>query len=241
MSTLSITRNYLDGDDLTEAQLDAANDSIETWANGNVGSTNIATSGVDTTNIAASAVTAAKIASDAVTTAKILDANVTTAKIADLNVTTGKINDLAVTTGKINTNAVTRAKLEAFGQQISDSCGNFTTTSATFTPVTNLSVSLTTTGRPVFLGLVADGNTTNSSWLSTNNGTSSTVAFFQGATQLTQAITSSAAATNATLPPGSFWHVYVPAAGTYTYTLQVAQSSSNTTTVRYCKLVAFEY
>jgi len=48
----------------------------------------------------------------------------------------------------------------AGGIAISPSCGSFTTSSGSFVSVTNLSVTLTTTGRPVSLALVSDGNAT---------------------------------------------------------------------------------
>src|SRR4051812_651302 len=71
MSTLTITRTYADTVDLTEAQLDAANDSIETWANGNIGSTNLAVGGVSADNLAAGSVTTTKLGTASVTLAKL--------------------------------------------------------------------------------------------------------------------------------------------------------------------------
>ena len=69
--------------------------------------------------------------------------------IQDLGIETDKLAASAVTTGKIAANAVTRAKMEAVGQQISSSSGVFATSSTSFVDVTNLSVSITVTGRPV--------------------------------------------------------------------------------------------
>lgn len=81
-------------------------------------------------------------------TISVKDSGITTAKISDANVTTVKIADLNVT----------RAKLEALGQQVSSSCGAFSTSSATFVDVTNLSKAITTTGRPVMILLKSDGS-----------------------------------------------------------------------------------
>lgn len=75
MPTLSTTRNYADNTTLTEAQLDAAFDSIETFVNTTkLGSDNLAALSVGSDQIQTSAVTTAKIAADAVTRAKIEEA-----------------------------------------------------------------------------------------------------------------------------------------------------------------------
>ncbi len=96
MSTLTVTKTYDTGVTLTETDLDNVVSSIETWANGNIGSANIAASGVEATNIAALAVTAAKIASDAVTTSKVLDANITRAKVEEAErIPTGSVIQFA--------------------------------------------------------------------------------------------------------------------------------------------------
>lgn len=82
MSNLSVTENWADGSILTSAILAAAMTSIETWANGNVDSSNIAASGVTESCLAAASVTETKIGSSAVTTTKIADSNITLAKFA---------------------------------------------------------------------------------------------------------------------------------------------------------------
>lgn len=50
-------------------------------------------------------------------------------------------------------NTITRNQEAAVGQQVSASCGSFSTTSATTVDVTNLTVTITTTGRPVMVFL----------------------------------------------------------------------------------------
>jgi microcystin-dependent protein len=72
MPTLSTTRNYTDNTTLTEAQLDAAFDSIETFVNTTkLGDDNLAALSVGTDQIQVGAVTTSRIAGDAVTRAKI--------------------------------------------------------------------------------------------------------------------------------------------------------------------------
>ena len=96
MSTLTIPNTISAGAAATAAPLQENFTAVQTWANGNVGTTNI-------TN-------------DAVTTAKILNANVTAAKLAADSVETAKIADLNVTEGKLAANAVTSAKISALTQ-----------------------------------------------------------------------------------------------------------------------------
>lgn len=108
---------------------------------------------------------------------------IVTGGITDLAVTTAKINDLAVTTGKLAANVLTadatgrgkmadgfltKAKQAAMASSataaagelgLSTSCGAFSGSSATAADITNLSLTLVTTGRPVHISLVHDGST----------------------------------------------------------------------------------
>lgn len=65
----------------------------------------------------------------------------------------------SVTTAKLADANVTRPKLEAVGQQISAECNSFSLTVSSITPVAlpNLSVTLTTTGRPVIVMIQGAG------------------------------------------------------------------------------------
>lgn len=103
MATLSTTRNYEDGEILTQADLDAFLDDIETFVNvTKLNDDNLQNNGITgSSKLVTGSVTAAKLATDSVTTAKIVDSNVTTAKIADSNVTTVKIADDNVTFAKM--------------------------------------------------------------------------------------------------------------------------------------------
>lgn len=251
MSTLTTDRQYLDGDDLTQAQLDALADSIETWANGNVDASNIASGGVGTTQLASSAVTAIKLASDAVTTAKILDAVVTTAKINDAAVTTAKINDAAVTTAKLVDANVTGAKIAAttvartnltsMGEQTSSSCGSYTMSSSTYATVTNLSVSLTCTGsRPVML-LVQPDNTGTTSFYNTGSTTSALFYRFRqdgSAIGPIGSLFGGGIAQTGGAP--IFQFVPTPTAGSHTFDFQINSLGSTLVRFENFVLIAFE-
>jgi hypothetical protein len=182
-------------------------------------------------------------------TGGIVDLAVTTAKIANSNVTTAKIADLNVT----------RAKLVAVGQQISNSSGTFSTASGSLTDVTNLSVTITTTGRPVILMLVNDGASLVGGWLGayqqTNVDTGPQAEFAilrDGSSIAKHTIWAADTATPSTeyqaitrVPVSSLMHIDPVAAGTYTYKVQARYSSVTVTTdmfaeVYYAKLVAYE-
>jgi len=172
------------------------------------------------TAVAFGQVAADGLASDAVTTAKILDAN------------------------------VTKAKLAALGQQISASSGAFSTSSTSDIDVTNLSVSLTTTGRPVFIGLISDGSgsSTRSEITATSNTNLSRgdVVFVRSSTEIGRYrveiaadVTVGTSLTQTKISPP--YMIDVPAAGTYTYKIQVkAIAATDVVQIRYMKLVAFE-
>jgi hypothetical protein len=175
---------------------------------------------------------------------------IVTGGITDLAVTTAKINDLAVTTGKLAANAVTRAKMASVGQQVSSSCGAFGTTSTTAVDVTNLSVSITTTGRPVVIALVPDGSDVGRIGIefsaSSSSGGEGFFKLLEAGVEIAawsmKTAAGSASVTNPELyvPCGSIFFVRPVAAGTYTYKLQAYASSNYQTSVINCKLVAYE-
>lgn len=150
----------------------------------------------------------------------------------------------------------TGTSVAAGGIAISTSSSLFTTSSGSFVDVTNLSVTIITSGRPIFITLVGDGSA-NHSALSvsnlTNSGTQSiygsvkilrdatAVGIFDFGSNITlSAGTMSAYASN--VPSGSIIVLDAVAAGTYTIKAQVANvgSSSSQLIVAYCKLIAYE-
>lgn len=82
MPAITITKDYQDGDILTEADLDAIRSDIIEFLN---------TTKLDSDNIQDAGIQTSKIQDSAITTAKINDASVTTAKMADASVTTAKL------------------------------------------------------------------------------------------------------------------------------------------------------
>jgi len=143
--------------------------------------------------------------------------------------------------------------VSAGGMAISNSSASFVQTTSTLTPVTNLSVTITTTGRPVQLRIIDDGvnsliGSAGSGMILNGTGNcQAAVAFFIGSTQLTyqlyQVAIGSALASQVTIPASAVSHTDVSvngAPGTYTYTVKVALGAGNALTMQNLKLLAKE-
>lgn len=144
---------------------------------------------------------------------------------------------------------IARQALPSIGQQISSSCGNSACNgSASFVDVTNLSVSITTTGRPVFVGLISDGGGTQAFFGATRSNTASALALFtilRGATEISRVAVNIAGADSSPnplttyIPVGALFHIDVVGAGTYTYKVQ-QNGTTGTACVNQAKLIAYE-
>lgn len=136
------------------------------------------------------------------------------------------------------------------GVALSSGSGSFSTSSGAYTAVTNMSVTLTTTGRPVFIGMIPDGAFTQSGVSITQTSASSFTAtgsqeFLRGATvtgvhQVNSSLNASNTGGGYGLPCSSLSTIDFPAAGTYTYSAKVALTSGSSFSVSNCKLVAYE-
>lgn len=131
--------------------------------------------------------------------------------------------------------------------QVSASSGAFSTNSTILVDVTNLSVSITTTGRPVILKLVGTADN-SSSWLRVSSTAASpgfAVMLVRDSTDLNilyPEATFADGGTNAIqLPPSCIEYFDVPAAGTYTYKIQAGCIAGSTgCQINNVRLVAYE-
>lgn len=153
------------------------------------------------------------------------------------------------------TNAITgalasKSNLPAVGQQVSGSSGNFSTASTSYNTPTNLSVTITTTGRPVLLIVQGSGVTgLNNSGYTCNSSSSAcnmNYRFIRDAANLGNN-TLGSQATGATAIsmafPSSISQLDTGAtAGSHTYQFQVAAGLSGSPTVFAVnlELIAFE-
>lgn len=159
----------------------------------------------------------------------------------------GSLSTGGISTAAIAALAVTRAKMEAVGQQLSSSASS-NVTSTSYADVTNLTITITSTGRPIFLALVSDGA---AGQITIDSGTTISVTaslkFVRDSTDVGFGVmaysggTSGANSFSVRFPASSFYHIDVVAAGTYVYKLQ-AKVSSGSTSINFSnvKLIAYE-
>jgi hypothetical protein len=162
------------------------------------------------------------------------------------NLSTATANQIVAATTRS-----TGTTVGAGGVAISNSSGSYSTSSSSFTAVTNLSVTITTSGRPVYVGLIPDGtsNTTNSCYIyAINSGSNSLQAFLEilrGASVVSQheigLVVGAGDIPQIFYPPGNIWAIDVIGAGTYTYSVSVScQSSASNMRCYNSKLIAYE-
>lgn len=157
-----------------------------------------------------------------------------------------------ITGSNIAAATVTKANQVAVGQQISSSCGAFTTASSSLTDVTNLTVTITTSGRPVMLMLNAVAGVASAGSMNVRNSSTgtavtanATVAFLRAGTVINQQVWGGVASStvspyNTTVPSSSFLYLDTPAAGTYTYKVQAKILVGTTLEIDNTTLVAYE-
>lgn len=154
-------------------------------------------------------------------------------RIKDSGVTTAKINDSAVTTAKIADGNVTDIKRAALNIQTSSGSGTFTTTSTSYVDVTNLSVTITTVGRPVFIAVVpaTDGDAVG---VTPSFGSTCFVEFNKANSSLVrQYLLSSGGIMSSP-------YIDAAAAGTHTYKVRVRTLAANQCNAINLKLIAYE-
>lgn len=174
-------------------------------------------------------ITAAKIANGTITNTQMA------AGAAVANIGTGGIGTTQLAAG-----AVTQAKLAALPYTLGGSTGGFTTSSTSPDGVTNGTVVITSTGRPMWIGMVSDGSVSACSFGNTN-GQSSVFTIKDGSTAIAvYQMTSSAGQTD--VPGSSLNFVQVaPVAGTRTYTIYInTNNASGSAYLAACKLLAYE-
>ena len=118
--------------------------------------------------------------------------------------------------------------------QQSASCGSFSSTSSSFVDVTNLSVSITTTGRRVCIHIVPDGGTTTRGMIGAAGQ-----AFIQALRDST-VVGVSGSTVSYSVPSSSFVFYDSPAAVNYTYKIQGKTLSGDLWSVTNNVVVVYE-
>jgi len=132
---------------------------------------------------------------------------------------------------------ITRSNLVPVGQQVSSSSGSFLTSSTSFVNVTNLNVTITTTGRPVMVFLTSDGSG-NVANISNQNVNDYVIIEITGGAKTY--ITNFGGAANTAVPSSSVQFFDTPSAGTYTYQVQMKSQSGGAQGLINSVLVAYE-
>lgn len=145
--------------------------------------------------------------------------------------------------GQVSTGQITRQQIISVGQQVSASCGAFVTASTTPVAVTNLSVTIVTTGRPVVVALVPDGGTYalgNYASVDVPAGKNGQVIYNRDATIAWQHRYGTVSTATLSFPPPPAI-IDAVSAGSHTYTVSmVAGGGAGNLGLNRCVLLAYE-
>lgn len=276
MAILDVTKTFAAQQILESEDLNNIVNDIETFFNTTrINDDNLQDLTLVTELIRDSSITLAKMGGDSIETSNIVNLNVTnsklasgsviTSKILDVNVSADKMADSLVETAKLADAAVTNAKRSSVNYQLSASSGTFSTTAEAFTfndisnfpEVTNLTATITTTGRPVMLMLVSDGSG-NAAYLGAEPKFASSTEDFgpvidigieRDGTEIylnevilfTQRDIGVSWEKSMKLPPSMFKHFDDVSAGTYVYKIRAAAGDGSfAARVYYTKLLVME-
>lgn len=146
------------------------------------------------------------------------------------NMTSVGANAIGVSMTATGANAVANTRTRSTGSTvgvggiaispiISASPGFFNVTSTSYVAVTNLSVTITTSGRPVCIGIInTTGTDTGIAGIATNSTGNFYISVFRGATQVATYVYSPP---NTVIPGPNLLSIDPVSAGTYTYTFQM--------------------
>jgi hypothetical protein len=145
-----------------------------------------------------------------------------------------------------NSGNISTTPVPSVNYVISPGCGVFFTTSNLLVPVTNLSVTITTSGGPVIVGLTPDPTTPTSpaemGGTSTSLGWSSEWSIFRDGSQTfsyRQTQSSPSGSSTGSSPPSIIFGFDAVSPGTYTYTFNAA-AEATTAFIHYTSLYAYE-
>lgn len=155
------------------------------------------------------------------------------------NMTSTGADAIATTMGSTGANTIAANRTRSTGTTVgiggiavASSSGSYTTTSTSPVTITNQSITITTSGRPVQLMFVPDGTTSGAVIAATSSGL---IQFFRASTAVaTFGLVSGALSINSPTT------VDFPSAGTYTYTVATNTLGSGTMEATFSRLIVFE-
>lgn len=149
-----------------------------------------------------------------------------------------RVKDSGISTAKLADNSVTYAKRVALNYSKSSSSGSFSTSSTSLVDVTNLSVSLTTNGRPIQILLTNSDNTNGGSFSYVGSWSMEYFVLRDGAKIAGSSITSDGGGSSV-VPLTSFFDDGA-SAGSHTYKVQMKVNTSGTGSAGNICLVVYE-
>lgn len=126
------------------------------------------------------------------------------------------------------------------GISISSSSGVAFTTSAVFVPITNMSCTITTLGRPVNIDVISDGTANPSFWEIITTGGTGRIRILRDATEIAQHYFNVPTSGTWQWPSSLLSHIDVPAAGTYVYSMEYNTAGPTQVGLNYSKMVVSE-
>lgn len=196
-------------------------------------------------NLTDRSITEQKLGEGSVSTQKIRDKSVTAVKLADGSVTAEKIAADAITSA-IAPGSITSTMLASINKQASSNIN--ATGLSTAQDISASSVTITTTGRPVFVVLVPNDTGPTGISVSNTSGTGLATAAVQlkrdGTAIAGFYLQSSGSAANIAIqvPAGCIAYFDSPAAGAHTYLLRLNSLAAGTTvfSIQNCQLVVWQ-
>lgn len=156
-------------------------------------------------------------------------------------------NAIGVSMNSTGANAVANSRTRAVatsvavgGVAISASCGTYNTFSLTPVAVTNLSVTITTSGRPVFVGLISEAST-NGSWFISNSNSFIQLLNITSGQPVGAYLVGGSSTSTGSFFPTAINAIDVIGAGTYTYSVYAYIGAfTSVLGINYARLIAYE-
>jgi hypothetical protein len=217
-------------------------------ASGTITSNQIASGTITANQIAPGGVTQVAIASGAVGSVQIANGGVGTQQIAVGGIQTSNLADGSVTQSKLSSRQSGTNIVGAGGVAVSQDSGTQVLTSATPTYINNLTATITTTGRPVFVGLIGSASPVESLVAVRKGGGSGNESRFEflegtnvvGSLSLGLVFLPTPTVLELDLPPSSFHTISTPPAGTWTYRVRCNVVGADFVEILAVRLLVYE-
>lgn len=153
-------------------------------------------------------------------------------------ITATQIANSTITTTQIATQTLAPINMASANWQSSASSGNWVSTTTSYTQVTNMSVTITSTGRPIMIWLDQYPGSVSPGYIFHNTPSTNSVGYFQITHNASTVVNS--VALGCVMPPSTVFYVHSALPGAHTYTLQGKAQAGYGIGVFACRLNAME-